>query len=148
MNNVPIITTQPTSLVIKEGQKATFYVIAYNNNNTLKYQWFYNNSEIVNATSSTYTIEHTKGYNEGNYYVIISNNYNYITSNIVKLNIIRIVYDIYRNSPALAYNSNQKKYYLKIINSNKNSKSYYNYNILTCGYNIIYSPNQIITPTT
>ena len=152
MNNIPIITTQPTSLVIKEGEKAVFYVIAYNNNtdnnNTLQYQWYYNNSKILNATSSTYTIDHTKGYNEGNYYVIITNSYNTITSNIVKLNIIRILYDIYRNSPGLAYNSNQKKYYLNVINKNKNNKIYYNYNTLTTGYNIIYNPIKIIVPTT
>ena len=51
----PIITTQPTSVVVNAGTAATFNVVA-SSSATLSYQWLRNGAKIAGAAKSTYTI--------------------------------------------------------------------------------------------
>jgi hypothetical protein len=59
-------------------------------------------------------------------------------------------YNIYRNSPQLAYNANQKKYYEYVIAKNNKlfNKSFSNYSPLyyNTSYQSIYRPTEIIMP--
>lgn len=60
------------------------------------------------------------------------------------------MYNIYLNSPQLAYNANKKKYYKYVIQQNNKifNKKFTRYTPLYFGtsYNSIYYPNQIIIP--
>ncbi len=62
----------------------------------------------------------------------------------------RYPYNIYRNSPQLAYNANQKKYYRYVIA--ENNKLYtaqfksYSPIYFSSGYQRIYKPTEIIMP--
>ena len=59
-------------------------------------------------------------------------------------------YNIYLNSPQLAYNANTKKYYKNVINNNKllYNRKFKKYTPLyfTTSYNRIFTPNYIIYP--
>ena len=61
-----------------------------------------------------------------------------------------MVYNIYLNSPQLAYNANKKKYYIYVINKNKkilNMKdTKYTPLYFRTSYNSIYNPNQSSIP--
>ena len=62
-----------------------------------------------------------------------------------------MVYNIYLNSPQLAYNANKKKYYESIIKKNKQINSIihpkkYSPLYFRSSYYSIYSPNVVITP--
>jgi len=61
-----------------------------------------------------------------------------------------MVYNIYLNSPQLAYNANKKKYYIYVINKNKkiSNMKYSNYtpSYFRTSYNSIYNPNEEIKP--
>ena len=61
------------------------------------------------------------------------------------------MYNIYLNSPQLAYNQNIKKYYKYIIQKNtkiqnQKLKKKYPPSYYLTSYNLIYTPNQIIIP--
>lgn len=60
------------------------------------------------------------------------------------------MYNIYLNSPQLAYNQNIKKYYKYIIQKNKKIQNHqikkYPPSYYLTSYNSIYYPNQIIIP--
>ncbi len=59
-------------------------------------------------------------------------------------------YNIYLNSPQLAYNVNQRKYYEYVIKQNNKlyTPQFKSYSPLyfSSGYQRIYRPNEIITP--
>jgi hypothetical protein len=59
-----------------------------------------------------------------------------------------MVYNIYLNSPQLAYQANKKKYYLQVIQKNKiiTNQPFKQYTPIyfNTGYNRIYNPNIII----
>jgi hypothetical protein len=61
-----------------------------------------------------------------------------------------MVYNIYLNSPQLAYNANKKKYYIYVINKNKKISNMkdrkYTPLYFRTSYDSIYTPNQIIKP--
>jgi hypothetical protein len=69
----PVITNQPTSMVVTQGSAATFSVGA--GGLQLQYQWFFNNgsSPITNATNATLTISVVQTTNAGNYFVVVRN---------------------------------------------------------------------------
>ncbi len=68
----PVITTQPVSKEVNDGQAATFSVIATGGD--LSYQWFRGSAQIPRATSSTYTIDAASSNNAGTYTVRVTNN--------------------------------------------------------------------------
>ena len=61
-----------------------------------------------------------------------------------------MVYNIYLNSPQLAYNANQKKYYKYIINKNNKLFNHkftkYSPVYFRTAYNSIYYPNIVTYP--
>ncbi len=67
----PTITSQPGNATVNVGQSATFSVTA--GNNPTGYQWYFNNSPISGAISSSYSISNAQTANAGSYYVIVSN---------------------------------------------------------------------------
>jgi len=79
------ITTEPESQIINSGSSVTFSIIT--TGSTPTYQWYYNNSAISGATSSSYTINPAYVSNAGNYYVSLNGS---ISSNNAILSIINI----------------------------------------------------------
>ena len=67
--NNPVITTQPQSAKICNGQPYTFNVTVTGAN--LTYQWRKDGEDIVGATSSSYSIATTSPAASGKYYVVI-----------------------------------------------------------------------------
>jgi hypothetical protein len=73
VSNTPVmITTQPVSQVVVEGQPATFSVTV-SVTPLLEYQWFFGTNAISGATNASYTIDSTLPTNSGGYYVTVNN---------------------------------------------------------------------------
>ncbi len=87
VQSIPIILTQllPTSIVV--GQTDFISVSAVSNVN-LKYKWYKDNYNIQNATTSAYHIMNASINDEGDYFVVISNDVASITSAIISLSVI------------------------------------------------------------
>ncbi len=75
----PIIITQPESQTVFDGSSVSFTVVALGST-PLSYQWFFDAVPILDANSSTYTIDPVTLTNEGNYIVIVSNSLGEVTS--------------------------------------------------------------------
>jgi len=84
--SAPIITSQPTSVTVTQGDNAIFNVTA-SGNAPLTYQWRKNGVNINGATAATYTISNTTTANTGTYSVIVSNAYGSVTSNNANLTV-------------------------------------------------------------
>ncbi|MGA2051953.1 MAG: immunoglobulin domain-containing protein [Opitutales bacterium] len=68
----PRISTQPASLTVKVGHKATFKVTA-SGTGPFSYQWYRNGKKISGATNATSTISTAAASNAGTYTVIVTN---------------------------------------------------------------------------
>src|SRR6186713_512688 len=79
-SNAPVITTQPQSISVAEGNTASFSVTA-SGSQPLSYQWRKNTNNITGATNPTYTIPAVSQSDAGNYSVIVSNSAGSATSN-------------------------------------------------------------------
>jgi hypothetical protein len=75
---VPAILAQPQSQTFAQGSSVTFTVSAFGD--PLAYQWRFNGTNILNATSSAYSLSNGQSTNTGNYDVIVTNNYGSVTS--------------------------------------------------------------------
>ncbi len=82
--NPPTIIQQPTDVNVTALTNATFSVSATAFIPNF-FQWRFNNSNLVDATSSTLTITNVKQVNLGQYAVIISNAFGSVTSSIASL---------------------------------------------------------------
>ncbi|HWR26517.1 MAG TPA: PGF-pre-PGF domain-containing protein, partial [candidate division Zixibacteria bacterium] len=81
----PIITTQPSSQTVNEGQPAIFSVVA-TGTEPLAYQWLKNGTEIQGATGATYTTPATTLADNGSTFrVNVSNAVGRVTSNSATL---------------------------------------------------------------
>lgn len=80
----PIIFSQPVSLVVAEGQSASFTVSAGGDPEPT-FQWYFENEILPGATSPTLTIENVTGANAGAYSVEISNDLGTVFSVTVEL---------------------------------------------------------------
>jgi hypothetical protein len=83
----PNITIQPISLAKNVGQSATFSVTA-EGSPTLAYQWKKGVSDILGATSSSYTINPVAVSDGGSYTVAITNSGGSVTSSAATLTVI------------------------------------------------------------
>jgi Beta-propeller repeat/Immunoglobulin domain/Abnormal spindle-like microcephaly-assoc'd, ASPM-SPD-2-Hydin len=83
----PTITTQPSSQTVTLGQTATFSVTA-TGTPPLSYQWQKNNTNISQATASTYTTPATiPGDNGSQLSVVVSDSVGSVTSNAATLTV-------------------------------------------------------------
>jgi formylglycine-generating enzyme required for sulfatase activity len=89
----PVITTQPISQSVIEGDTATFTIAA--TGTSLSYQWQKNNANIPGATSTSYTIPATAMSDSGAAYrCIVQNIADTLTSNAAILTVNRVVVTI------------------------------------------------------
>src|SRR4030095_15338845 len=68
----PVITNQPQSLTVFEGDSASFFV-GVNVASNIFYQWRFGTSPIAGATNSSLTLSNVTLAQGGNYSVIVSN---------------------------------------------------------------------------
>ena len=79
IGSLPFITVQPRGLAVVQGDDATFSVTA-NSASSLTYQWQFNNTNILDATTNFYTVTNAQPADAGIYSVILSNSAGGITS--------------------------------------------------------------------
>ncbi len=84
VNTAPIIITQPQSYSAPEGSQATFSVVAQGTV-PLSYQWSKDTLEILEATSSVYTINQLVLADAGDYTVTVTNSLGTVTSDPANL---------------------------------------------------------------
>ncbi|MBO4545438.1 MAG: immunoglobulin domain-containing protein, partial [Verrucomicrobia bacterium] len=82
--SLPVITQQPESLSVLGGESATFTVKA---ENVTECQWYKDGTAISGANQETYTIEAVKGYDVGEYSVVVGNIHTKLASDVVTLGI-------------------------------------------------------------
>jgi hypothetical protein len=92
----PKITKQPVNITVKEGEEATFSVIATGTNIT--YQWYKDNKKISGANKSRYRVKGERELSGLNFYCIVSNAEGTVESNTVALTVrfrllIKITFD-------------------------------------------------------
>lgn len=87
LNTAPVITTDPASQTINEGQPVSFTVVA-SGTSPLAYQWFKGQDPISGATAATYMISVTTAADAGSYSVVVSNDQGDDTSASADLTII------------------------------------------------------------
>ena len=75
----PVITNQPQSLSVAQGNNATFNIGA-GGTAPLRYQWRFGTTNIAGATNSIYTRTNAQPTHAGNYLVVITNSIGGVTS--------------------------------------------------------------------
>jgi len=85
-SSAPVITNQPQSITVSQGNPATFSVTA-TGTPPLSYQWRKNGVNINGATNSSYTIPSVVAADQGNYSVVVSNSGGSVTSNDASLTV-------------------------------------------------------------
>lgn len=85
-NNAPVITTQPASISVPQGQNANFFVTA-SGATPLSYQWKKNGTNISGANASSYNINNVQPSDAGQYSVYVSNAFGNVTSNNATLTV-------------------------------------------------------------
>jgi hypothetical protein len=90
---VPLITTQPTSQAIGVGSDVEFTVAGYATP-PFYLQWIENGINLVNGgnisgvNTAVLTITNAQTYNNGNYWIVITNNWGSVTSSVVTLTVL------------------------------------------------------------
>ncbi len=76
----PSIITQPRSLTVSPGQRASFGVLA-GGTEPLNYQWYYNATTLLaNATNATFVLANVRPRDAGSYSVVVSSPLGSVTS--------------------------------------------------------------------
>jgi hypothetical protein len=87
----PIITQQPTSSGAIVGGSATLSVVISGNSTTpLSYQWLFNGTNLIGATSAVLTLNNVQTTNSGTYCVIVTNVAGSVTSVSVPFTVIPV----------------------------------------------------------
>ncbi len=86
VGTTPAITTQPTSLSIDVGDRATFTVTA-TGSGTLSYQWYKDSVAISGATGAAYSITAAATTDAGTYDCVVSNTIGSATSSTATLTV-------------------------------------------------------------
>ncbi|SFE43771.1 Por secretion system C-terminal sorting domain-containing protein [Chitinophaga sp. CF118] len=84
----PVITTQPQSLSVPQGQTATFSIVA-TANPAPTYQWRKNAVNISGATAVSYSIANVQPADSGLYSVVVTNTAGSATSSNAKLTVAK-----------------------------------------------------------
>jgi len=83
----PQITRQPVSVEATSGETVAFTVEA-TGTEPLNYQWWYGETRVPGALSSTLTLSNVQPYYSGNYYVVVANMAGAVTSEVVTLSVV------------------------------------------------------------
>jgi len=75
----PVITSQPQSVVVSPGGRATFRVVA-TGDAPLWYRWIFNGALVSGATNATLVISDVSQANTGDYTVVVFNSHGYAIS--------------------------------------------------------------------
>ena len=86
-NAPPAITTQPQSRAILVGQSAALSV-GVTGTPPLNYQWFFNGTSLVGATTNPFILANVQLNNAGNYSVVITNLAGSVTSSAASLTVL------------------------------------------------------------
>lgn len=89
-NPAPIIFSQPQSQTVKASSNATFQVLAACIS-PFTYQWRFNGTNLVGATTSAYTQTNVQATNAGSYTVVLSNQVDVVTSDAAVLTVTEVV---------------------------------------------------------
>ena len=85
----PLITQQPTNLMVIQGNNATFSVtLSATSTLPLSYQWQFNTANLVGATNASLTVTNVQTTNAGNYSVVITNVAGSVTSSNALLTVL------------------------------------------------------------
>jgi hypothetical protein len=82
----PIITNQPASQSVSVGARVTFQVAA-SGVAPLHFQWHFNTTEVLNATSRSLVLTNAQLANAGDYLVVVTNSSGSITSQLAHLEV-------------------------------------------------------------
>ena len=83
----PFITTPPSNQVVVVSNNITFNVAA-GGTAPLSYQWLFNGTNLLNATSSVLSLNNVPFAQAGDYSVLVSNTFGVVTSSIATLTVI------------------------------------------------------------
>jgi alpha-tubulin suppressor-like RCC1 family protein/outer membrane protein assembly factor BamB len=91
-NAIPLITQQPVSDTVNQGETAGFSVTA-TGQAPLTYQWYFNSNAIPasvnsNATTATLVITNASSTNAGFYHVVVNNLFGNATSSVATLTVL------------------------------------------------------------
>jgi len=98
MPSAPIVITQPQSQTVQVGSNVTVTVAA-NGSSSLSYQWFFNGSQVLGQTNTTFQINNVQLSNGGNYSVTITNAYGSTNSAIAQLTVFTNLLVVQTNKP-------------------------------------------------
>lgn len=82
----PTISSNPTSVTATAGGRAMFSGSAYGSE-PISYQWYFNNSPLVGATSATLVLPDIQAANAGPYYLLASNAYGSMSTSTTVLTV-------------------------------------------------------------
>jgi len=83
----PVILSQPTNQTVLVGNTASFQVVA-SGTSPLNYQWNFNGTNISGATNTSFTLAGAQLSDAGNYFVVVTN----IADNVTSSNAVLSVY--------------------------------------------------------
>jgi uncharacterized repeat protein (TIGR01451 family) len=78
------IVAGPVDQVVSLNDTATFTVVA-RGDTPMAYQWFFDNASLAGATNATQVVPNVQPVHLGNYYVVVSNVYGMVTSQVATL---------------------------------------------------------------
>jgi uncharacterized repeat protein (TIGR01451 family) len=87
IGSAPIITQQPSSLVVTQSQNATF-LLSVSGDTPLIYEWRFNATPISGGNSNSYTVLGATLANAGNYDAVVTNAYGSVTSAVAQLTVL------------------------------------------------------------
>lgn len=80
----PAIATQPMNRTNVAGDTADFYATAAGTT-AFSYQWYHDNTKITGAVSNFLDVTNVVATNQGNYFVVVKNDYGSVTSSVAYL---------------------------------------------------------------
>ena len=93
ITSAPFLTVQPTNQTVGVGSTVTFYVNGYATP-PFSLQWVENSINLVDggnisgSTNNLLTITNAQTYNDGNYWIVVTNNYGSVTSSVATLTVL------------------------------------------------------------
>jgi subtilisin-like proprotein convertase family protein len=80
----PLITQQPLSLALTNGQSASFTLSA-TGTEPLAYQWYFQGAPVSGATALTFSVDDVQPTNAGHYFAVVTNVAGAVTSQVALL---------------------------------------------------------------